>query len=204
MFGNWVEGQASVVDVMDITGNTSGTTRRHAYVLEAIAADGHESFRDEDKDPLIVRDDFLAPRVGEVVAVKIDWDKKKIELIRDAPGRKFNPYPNVNAAKDNFAAELAGGSVAPRPGAGPTITIGPNAHIIIDPAANIHLDPSATVTVDPGANIATSAAAATGEVDVGGIAAQLASLSALHQSGMLNDAQFEQAKNAVIGLSSKG
>jgi hypothetical protein len=204
MFEHWVDGQANVIDVMDITGNTSGTTRRHAYVLEAIAADGHESFRDEDKDPLIVRDDFLAPHVGEVVVVKIDWDKQKLELVRDAPGRKFDPYANAHTAKDNFAAELAGGSAAPRPGAGPTITFAPGANVIIDPGANIHLDDSATVNVDPAAHISTSSTPAAGGVDVGGVAAQLASITALHQSGMLNDAQFEQAKNAVLGLSSHG
>jgi hypothetical protein len=209
VFEHWESGQATVINVMDITGNSSGTTRRHAYVLEAIATDGHETFRDECKDPLIVRDDFLAPRVGEVVTVKIDWDKKKIDLVRDAPERKFNPYANAHTAKNNFKAALAGtdapasapgGPYAPRPGAGPTIKIGPNANITIDPNAKITLDPSATLDIDPAAHINAGGSPSA----VGGVAAQLASLAALHQQGVLSDTQFEQAKNAVIGLSSKG
>ncbi len=208
MFEHWEPGQATVIDAMDITGNSSGTTRRHAYVLEAIATEGHEAFRDECKDPLIVRDDFLAPRVGEVVAVKLDWDKKKIDLIRDAPERKFNPYANAHTAKNRFDAALAGtdapaapgNPLAPRPGTGPTIKIGPNANITIDPNAKITLDPSATLDIDPAAHISAGGAAS----GVGGVAAQIEALAALHQQGVLSDAQFEQAKNAAIGLSSNG
>jgi hypothetical protein len=203
VFEQWEPGQAIVIDTKDITGNANGTTRRHAYVLEAQPADGQASFRAEDNDPLIVRDDFAAPKAGELVDVDVDWKQKEIRLIRDAPGRKKDPLAGARAQDASFAASLTGTSAATPQQGRPTLTIGPNVHIIMDPS-RVHIDPSMKVTIDPSAVIETTPPeAAAGSAAVGGISAQIASLEALHQQGVLSDVQFEQAKNAVIGLTGK-
>ena len=132
MSEQWEPGQAIVIESTDIGGS------RHSYLLEAVAADDHESFRAQDEDPPDALDTFVAPRPSELVDALIDWNHKRIRLVRDAPGRVRPESPPAPIAEE----------LAP-PHHAPSIVIGPNVHIVMDPRVKLVINPDAKITIDP-------------------------------------------------------
>jgi hypothetical protein len=107
MFGHdWEHGTARVIDRELLTSGGGETPGQHRYVVEVEDPTG-EPFRGEIKDPTFLARNYLAAKVGEDVAVLIDYKHKKVKLDKDDPSRHSDLMGPERAAKARFEAELA-------------------------------------------------------------------------------------------------
>jgi hypothetical protein len=132
MFGHdWEHGTAKVIDRKMIpTGSAHSTNAaKYGYVVDVQTPTG-EAFRAEIQDPRIRVESYVNARVGDEIAVLVDYGRQKVKLDKDDPARHSDPHAAAHAADEKFAAELAaapgtapGQASSQRDTAGPTITI---------------------------------------------------------------------------------
>jgi hypothetical protein len=200
--GKWKAAQGKVIDRKDIMHNAHGMTRRYAYVFEVVASADGSSFRAEYKDPIGGNPThFVAPNVGELVALNVDWKGQEVKLDRDDPERTNAPDPlaGKHAQDDRFAASLAGGPNAPLSKEDlDGMDIAPHMYSIEEIRQLQQSDPNAAKVAQRAralAQVAARAAPASAESAVD----QLAKLADLHAQGALSDQQFEAVKAKVMG-----
>jgi hypothetical protein len=181
VFEHWEPAMTKVLERKNLVSNTGTNIHRWEYVVEVQATDSEESFRTSFKDPIGgTAFHFVTPVISEVAAAEVDWKSHKVKWDLKAPGRmSADPLAGKHAQDARMKAALDG-EPAPSPAVPSSPLLGPFAGGAAVPTAA----PAQAASVAP----------------VGGPAAELASLAALHQQGVLTVAQFEQAKNAVIGL----
>jgi hypothetical protein len=132
MFGHdWEHGTAKVIDRKMIpTGNANTTVpAKFGYVVDVQTPTG-EAFRAEVQDPRMRTESYVNARVGDDLAVLVDYKRRKVKLDKDDPARRKDPRALAHAADAKFAAELAAapgttsGDAPPEPGGGEgTVTI---------------------------------------------------------------------------------
>jgi hypothetical protein len=108
MFGHdWEHGTAKVIDRKMIATMDASTTDKpkFGYVVDVQTPTG-ETFRGEVEDPHFPPDTYVNARVGDEVAVLVDYKRQKVRLDKDDPSRHTDPHANAHAADARFAAEL--------------------------------------------------------------------------------------------------
>jgi hypothetical protein len=170
VFGRWDTAPAKVVDRQNITHNAQSTYSIYKYVVELQSPEG-ETFRAEMRDPHGGRPSKVrAPGIGEQITVKVHWGDREVTFNSDDPVLAYDPVAGAKAQKAKFAASLAGDS--PARSGGPRIVVSPGANVTI------------------------------GGKRIGGppnVADELQRIVAMHEQGLLNDAQFEAAKSKMLG-----
>jgi hypothetical protein len=132
MFGHdWEHGTAKVIDrnLLASGSATSSVPGKHRYVVDVQNPTG-EPFRAEIQDPEFRTEGYVVARVGDEVAVLVDYKRQKAKLDKDDPSRHADPRAASRALDAKFEAELAAApgtapdEVSPQGGSGdPTITI---------------------------------------------------------------------------------
>jgi hypothetical protein len=109
MFGHdWEKGTAKVIDRKMIATMDASTTdkAKFGYIVDVPTPTG-ETFRGEVQDPHFPPDTYVNARVGEEVAVLVDYKRQKVKLDKDDPSRHTDPRATAHATDAKFAAELA-------------------------------------------------------------------------------------------------
>lgn len=110
MFGrSWESGTATIVESHKMREGEFGHTSQYRFLAE-VQVPGKPSFRARMRSPLMLPDRFLAPRPGQVVAVKVNVKRQKAKFDRSGPGAASNGRnlaPMLQRYADRQAATTA-------------------------------------------------------------------------------------------------
>jgi hypothetical protein len=174
MFDHWEQAPATVITRESNDPGSYSTHPKYKYVMELRSPEG-ETFRAEVHDPIGgLPWTCRVPRVGESITVKVKWKNREVKIDTDDPALQQNLKAHQEAKDAGFAAALAGGTAA-------------------QPTA-----PGLKISVSPGAIFTINGKQVGGPANVANVADDLQRLATMHEQGLLNDAQFEDAKAKAL------